>query len=454
MKLVSGLLLLAACLGLIRARGQTYVTPMMGGGQVTADMMHIDVYYDSEANQLYARADLSAGTPQLRPLDPGLEFDPQQPYAVLNGQAYNAQYGWNVGGFFALPPGAAIWIELLRASPGLETYSGWGRLGSYDPIFGTGGSPKLWKWSGVMTHNTYAASKPLLPLMFAEYHIYFGDAETGSQANFAGFGDTTIRLEWTVTPIDDPTVFRFGAFDQTNGAPLCFVNAGQFVTNSLAVVNLTALNSTPGEPVYSCSIPMLALPATSEYGGPATNHAARGACLAFESVELSGPPGGRLSFFEPGAPQPAFTICAGDHGGTNRFLLTENPGGANADPYGAVEGRCFSLTTPGLYCLGFRVLDTSTNGAAGAPIHTPSPVYRVYLQAGLTIASLRHAGASTSTLFGGAPGANFYLERRSSLDGAANWLTVAGPLSGTNRLQTLTDTSATAARSFYRLRSE
>jgi hypothetical protein len=181
-----------------------FVTPMMGGGQVVADMDHIDLFYDTQANQLRAQVDDSMGTPQLLPLEPGYAFDPQQPYAVLNGKAYNAQYGWNVGGLFSLPPGTAIWIELLDSSPGLETYSGSGQFATYAPILGTAGSPRLWKWSGVMVHNTYATFDPATNRLFAEYHVYLGDMDTGSRANFMNLGDTTVRLEWTAVPTAAP----------------------------------------------------------------------------------------------------------------------------------------------------------------------------------------------------------------------------------------------------------
>jgi hypothetical protein len=183
-----------------------YVTPMMGGGQVATDMAHIDLFYDTDARQLRAQVDDSRGTPQLRPLNPGQGFDPQQPYGVLNGKAYNAQYGWNVGGLFTLPPGTAIWIELIDRSPGLETYSGSGQFAAYVPILGTAGSSRLWKWSGVMVHNTYAVSVPDTDCLFAQYHVYLGDENTGSRANFMHLGDTMVGLKWTVAPVAGPVV--------------------------------------------------------------------------------------------------------------------------------------------------------------------------------------------------------------------------------------------------------
>ena len=264
--------LLVPILICVLARGtlfaQTYVTPMMGGGQVAADMAHIDIFYDADANQLHAQVDDSGGTPKLRPLEPGYAFGLQQPYAMLEGKAYNAQYGWNVGGFFTIPPGTAIWIEPTVCSPGLETYEGWGRLGNYAPIFGTADSPRLWKWSGVMMHNTYAVRNPATDRLFAEYHIYFGDADTGSRTQFMNLDDTTVRLEWTVDPVEDPMTFKFGATGQTNGAPLSFVNAAQFATDSRFVLNLHQTNGGPRALRYEGSISMVVLPASVPNGGP------------------------------------------------------------------------------------------------------------------------------------------------------------------------------------------
>ncbi len=444
---------LAVCLTGTPGAAQTYVTPTLGGGQVAADMVHIDIYYDAGGNMLSATVDDTYGTPELRALEPGYAFDPQQPYAVLNGKAYNSQYGWNVGGFFTMPPGAAIWIELLDCTPNLETYSGWGRTGSYMPIFGTGGTPRLWKWSGVMVHNTYAVREPPIGRLFADYHVYFGDATTGLRTGFTHLDDAMVHLEWTTVPVENPMAFKFGAVGATNGAPLCFINSGEFVTNSLAVVNFRHTNAGPCALRYECALPLMAVPASVYCGGPAADHAALGSRLELELLSLSGPLQATLGLWEPGQAQPRFTLAAGETAGTNRVVVSQTSGAPAADPYGCIAGRHFALSRPGLYCLGFRVVDSSTNGPGGGPIHTPSPLHRVYLQAGMTIAALTRSGACATALFGGEPARTFYLERSLALGPTSSWQTVAGPLAGTNRLQTLTDAGATGTKSFFRLRA-
>ena len=90
------------------------VTPVMGGGQTAASMVHIAVHYDSISNTLSATLDHSAGIPELRALAPDHRFDPNSPLGqALTGKSYNAQYGWLPGGFFAVPPGGAVWVGVL-----------------------------------------------------------------------------------------------------------------------------------------------------------------------------------------------------------------------------------------------------------------------------------------------------------------------------------------------------
>ena len=144
-------------------------------------------------------------------------------------------------------------------------------------------------------------------------------------------------------------------------------------------------------------------------------------------------------------------MATGEESGTNRVTVSQTKGTPTADPYGCVPGRYIAVSRPGLYCLGFRAVDSSTNGPGGGPVHTPSPLYQVYLQAGLTITSLSRQAASVTALFGGEPGKTFYLERSPTVGPAAEWQTVAGPLAGTNCLQTLTDPTATGTRNYFRL---
>ena len=58
-----------------RRQAQTYVTPMMGGGQTAAEMIHIDIFYDEASNRLLATIDESAVRPccdLCRPAPPSI----------------------------------------------------------------------------------------------------------------------------------------------------------------------------------------------------------------------------------------------------------------------------------------------------------------------------------------------------------------------------------------------
>ena len=440
-------------LTVLAAQAQVYVTPRLGGGQVAAEMVHIDIAYDADANQLEAWVDDSFGLPQLRPLEPGLAFEPEAAFAVLNGKAYNAQYGWNVGGFFTIPAGAAIWIEQTDCSPGLEVYESWGRTGSHSPIFGTAGSPRLWRWSGVMVHNTYAILDPTVDRLFAEYHIYFADADTGSREGYLELDDDQVRLEWTVVPVEVP--FRFGALDTAVNAPLAFLNAERFTAQHEWVITLPSSDAAAPLTRFERAIPMVALPATAAAGGPSEGHASLGACIEVQLVSLSGPPAGQLSVWDPDAIGPLVTIGTGECGGTNRFPISQNDAVAGTDPCGHWPDRRFSVDQPGLYTLAFQLVDTSHNGPENHPLHAASEVYRILLQAGVTLARADWQNQTFVATFGGTIGWEFSLERRHGLEPAAQWQTVAGPLIGTNRLQWLTDPAAAGApQGWYRLRAD
>ncbi len=427
-----------------------------GGLDTNAPMIHVDLFYDYTNNQMQATLDTSKGTPKLVPLPAGYTFDARSNYAVLNGKAYNYQYAWNPGGAFSLPEGAALWIECVNASPGLECYDGPGNKmisppRTYAPIFGTEGSPAKWQWYGKMAHNSYCVLNPTNTVVTADYLIYFGDSLTGSRENFMQYDDATMRLTWLIDlPI--PPELRFGALDLTNGAPLCWVNAPELCTNSQTVLNFDYTNGGPCALQYQCCPPLLSLPATVENGGPVNNHAALGSRLEMELVSLAGPANGALSFWEPGEMQPRFTLGVSQASGTERIALSQGAGAPEDDPYGEIQGRHFGLTQPGLYCLGFRLVDTSTNGIDGGPIHAPSQFYHIYLQAGATLHSIARQGSSVTAFFGGHAGKSFYLETSCSLASGAAWRTVAGPLTGTARLQSLTDPAVASPEGYYRLR--
>jgi hypothetical protein len=247
-----------------------------------------------------------------------------------------------------------------------------------------------------------------------------------------------------------------GAFTIEQDSQLYFVNGANFVTNSGYILPLTLTTNAPYDGLYRGSITFTSLPATLSTGGPAFGHAAFGAFLQVQLVSLSGPSDARFSLWEEseqtGDAELRLSIPTGTLDGTDVFALTESDASPGSDPYGHIHGRQFTASKPGLYTVGFRILDTSANGADGGPIHKPSDIFHMYFQAGFSIASLTKTNSEATVTFGAMPG-NIYLESTTNLFDASSWKTVAGPLSSTRAtLQSLVDPQASDSARFYRLR--
>ena len=250
-----------------------------------------------------------------------------------------------------------------------------------------------------------------------------------------------------------------GASNTTQNAQLYFVNGYVYGTNAGYDVYLTYTNAGSFSNLYQgAGLTFTALASTPDNGGPAFGHAADGAYLELQFVSVTGPQNGAFSVWEQDAGNPAvsyplFTIPVGTTNGTNQFNLSESDGSPGSDPYGHIHGRTFVADKPGLYTLGCKILDTSANGTDGGPIHTPSDIYYLYFQAGLTISSPTKTTNSFTATFGTKLGATYYAEATTNL-ATTNWTTFAGPFIGNNYLQTFTDSNATNASRFYRVRSQ
>ncbi len=173
-----------------------YVTPKIGGSQLghtVAPMIMPEISFDGkgmhvlDANGKPWSAAPWSQVPVLRPLVPPDEFDPTKPWAVLIGKPYNFQYGWDAALLdtvtYPFPPGSAIWVKVLRQTPGLEVYF---KDGNYAPLFGTLGadgkpSPDIWTWDKRMRHNTYAVPESFYGRLSADYRVYLGDAVSGAE---------------------------------------------------------------------------------------------------------------------------------------------------------------------------------------------------------------------------------------------------------------------------------
>ncbi len=146
----------------------------------------------------------------------GDDLDP--PFSLLNGKAYNAQYGWLIAGRWgsAVQPNERIFIELLDQSDGLSTYQGGfgvdtGGDGISDdlngahtlePIFGTDDSPLWWQWDGRMTHNWYVSE--IAGPHFATYRVFVAEALPGG--GYGQLSSTFLPAEVTLRWIDSVTI--------------------------------------------------------------------------------------------------------------------------------------------------------------------------------------------------------------------------------------------------------
>lgn len=198
-----------------------------------------------------------------------------------------------------------------------------------------------------------------------------------------------------------------------------------------------------------------ALAGTLANGGPIPGHAAFGSRLAVQVVSVAGPAGGSFAFWEGDGESDlgnvTFSVPVGETNGTNFLVVSENNSEPGADPYGHIHGREFTTSLPGTYTVGLRVIDLSTNGLNGGPIHAPSDILFVRFQAGVRIESIQLFTNRVTVSFRCPPGISNVLEAN-GLIAPANWQTVAGPVRGNNNLQTLSETNPPTSNRLYRIR--
>ena len=187
MKSTSIILAVTTCVFVIALPAMAYVTPKIGGGQVSdAPMLMPEIFFDGinilvfdEYGYPWVTFAWSAA-PYLRPLVPPDEFDPNRPWKVLIGKAYNFQYGWDSVFLNEIthpfPAGSAVWVKVLDQTPILDTND---KDFGYIPIFGTPDacgipSPDIWWWNKGMRHNVYAVPDTYYGRVSATYKVYIG----------------------------------------------------------------------------------------------------------------------------------------------------------------------------------------------------------------------------------------------------------------------------------------
>lgn len=246
-----------------------------------------------------------------------------------------------------------------------------------------------------------------------------------------------------------------GAVGTEPGSELQLNFAGNFLAESGYASIMTLRTNPPTVGYYMGGPTFTAAQGDGTEGPPA----ASGAQIWLVVRAVEGPPGGHWSFWEAGPDEDygtslTFSYATGTTNGTNAFILSQNE--FAPDPFGHIHGRAFTADKPGLYSVWMQIVDRSQNGPGGGSLHAPSRIYRFYFQAGITIAQLKKEGTQTTATFAtlnsnAAREYSYYLEATPRLEPESLWTTVAGPLRGNNRLNTLTDPTSDPNR-FYRLR--
>jgi hypothetical protein len=242
-----------------------------------------------------------------------------------------------------------------------------------------------------------------------------------------------------------------GALGKNEGDALYFQNGDDFIMTSGYVKTLVWTNAGRFAGYYEGGITPTALPATPETGGPAPEAAALGSFIEMRLVSVEAPAGGLFGFWEAGATNPTVEL-SGDGTEAHSWILSESDGSPGSDPYGHIHGRRFTATLPGLYRIGFQLVDRSTNGAAGGPIHQPSEVVHLHFQAGITITSMVREATGATVTFGAPANGSYVLEYSTNLATAAGWIPIEGGAQGTDHFESLMDDQVDGATRYYRVR--
>jgi hypothetical protein len=258
----------------------------------------------------------------------------------------------------------------------------------------------------------------------------------------------TLALVGESVVAQDHGHLNIGAMGTNQNDQLIFENGGIFETGYGYVKTLIYTNAFRYAGYYQGNITLTGLAATPDHLGPVPNAAALGSQLYAQLVSVDGPTGGEFAFWESGATTPTVSLATGTTG-TNLWRVSENDGSPGSDPYGHIHGRRFTATKPGIYTVGFRALDLSSNGAGSGPIHSPSDVLKVFFQADINMASVTRTGNVATVIFGGMANWDFTLQCSTNLS-PKNWFDV-GSTPGADALQTITDSEATNAMRSYRV---
>ncbi|HTG45081.1 MAG TPA: hypothetical protein VK633_11175 [Verrucomicrobiae bacterium] len=236
-----------------------------------------------------------------------------------------------------------------------------------------------------------------------------------------------------------------------SGPQLTFDNGSDFAGDY--VKTLTFTDSGKFAQWFEGNITLTALHSTNAFGEIDPAAPRPGAFIVAEIVSVSGPAGGEFAFWDStSTTAPTVSLPVGTTNSSFRFDLSQSslgggePGG---DPFGHIHGRRFTASKPGLYTVGFRAYDTSTNGLNGQPLHTPSALQSINFQAGVNLTALQLEPSHVMITLGAMSGYSWQLQANDSMS-APDWKNVGDALLGNDALQEVEDHQAQAPYRFYR----
>jgi len=251
-----------------------------------------------------------------------------------------------------------------------------------------------------------------------------------------------------------------GAESGVVGSKLLFSNGFLYDTNSYSGITPACIYMEDNDPLYpglyQTSASFISLPSSPWFGGPTSFAAEPGTHIEMVIRQVVGPPGGEIAFWEENEEgtetRKTFGVPCGSFGGTNRFNLSEGVTFPEYDPFGHIHGRRFTANRSGLYTVGVQLIDTSTFGPGGGPIHSPSDMVHFYFQAGLTISEMHLTNGVATLRFGLKGFHNYFLESSDTLP-PVEWKVVdVIPGAPHSDLHWIHDWNATNAHRFYRIR--
>jgi hypothetical protein len=243
-----------------------------------------------------------------------------------------------------------------------------------------------------------------------------------------------------------------GAESQTAGSKLIFANGANFATNSGYVKTLTFTNGAVYAGYFQGNTTLTALPATAAHAGPDPQAPAPGSYIQAQIVSVEGPDDGEFSFWDTGATVPTISVKVGATSST-LFRLSESDGSPDSDPYGHIHGRRMTLTKAGIYKVGFRAVDTSTNGPNGGPVHAPSDVLITFFEAGVNIAFIEPDVDHTHINFVAPLGDTWQVEASNLLGPDSVWNPVGDPIVGNDVFREAVDEHEVVGQRYYRVRN-